>query len=59
MCAAGGSPADRRAVRDAVFSTVNFSGALGVWSFDANGDISLTGTSFYQVQNGQFVAVGR
>ena len=59
VCAAGGNPADRRAIRDAVFSTRNFSGALGVWSFDANGDTTLTATSFYQVQGGQFVALGK
>ncbi len=58
VCAAGHSPADRRAVRDAVFQTHNFRGVLGAWSFDANGDVSLTGTSFYQVQGGQFVAIG-
>jgi branched-chain amino acid transport system substrate-binding protein len=59
VCAAGGNPANRRAMRDAVFNTRNFNGALGIWSFDPNGDISLTGTSFYQVQAGQFVALGR
>jgi len=59
VCAAGGDPASRRELRDAVFSTRNFNGALGVWSFDANGDISLTATSFYQVQGGAFVEVGR
>ena len=59
VCAAGGSPADRRAIRDAVFSLKNFNGVLGAWSLDANGDTSLTGTSFYQVQGGQFVSVGQ
>src|SRR5205085_9857621 len=28
---------DRAAVRDAVFATKNFNGALGTWSFDENG----------------------
>ena len=58
VCAAGHSPADRRAVRDAVFATRAFPGVLGTWSFDPNGDISLTGTTFYQVQGGQFVVIG-
>jgi len=59
VCAAGGNPADRRAVRDAVFGLKDFNGALGPWSLDANGDTSLTGTSIYQVQGGRFVAVGQ
>jgi len=59
VCAAGGDPAIRRAVRDAVFNIRNFTGVLGAWSFDPNGDISLTGTTFYQVQGGQFVLVGQ
>jgi branched-chain amino acid transport system substrate-binding protein len=54
VCAAGGDPANRRAIRDAVFNLKTFSGALGTWSFDANGDISLTGTTFYQVTGGAF-----
>jgi hypothetical protein len=36
-----GDNADSRdAVRDSVLSTMNYSGALGTWSFDSNGDIS-------------------
>lgn len=54
VCAAGGDPANRRAIRDAVFNLKSFSGALGDWSFDANGDISLTGTTFYQITGGAF-----
>ena len=57
VCAAGGNPADRLTLRDAVFSTRYFSGVLGVWSFDPNGDTTLTDTSFYQAQGGQWVAV--
>ena len=41
VCAAGGDPTDRKAVRDAVFAIKDFDGALGTWSFDANGDINL------------------
>jgi branched-chain amino acid transport system substrate-binding protein len=58
VCAAGGDPTDRKAVRDAVFAIKNFDGALGTWSFDANGDTSLTDMTFYQVQGGTYVSVG-
>ena len=58
VCAAGGDPTDRAAVNSAVFAIKNFDGALGTWSFDANGDTSLTDMSFYQVQDGAYVAVG-
>ena len=43
-------PTDRAAVRAAVFAIKDFDGALGTWSFDANGDTSLTDMTFYQVQ---------
>jgi branched-chain amino acid transport system substrate-binding protein len=47
---------DRRAIRDAVFATKNFTkGALGTWSFDENGDTTLTTMSGGQVKSGQFV----
>jgi branched-chain amino acid transport system substrate-binding protein len=58
VCASGGDPTDRKAVRDAVFAIKNFDGALGTWSFDANGDTSLTDMTFYQVQKGAYVALG-
>ncbi|MFN8523243.1 MAG: branched-chain amino acid ABC transporter substrate-binding protein [Chloroflexota bacterium] len=45
---------DRAAVRDAVFGTQNFTGILGTWSIDANGDTTLTGMSGRQVVNGKF-----
>ena len=57
ICTNGGDPTQREAVRAAVFATKNFNGALGTWSFDANGDISLTDTTIYQVKNGQFIFV--
>jgi branched-chain amino acid transport system substrate-binding protein len=41
VCAAGGDPTNRKSVRDAVFAIKDFDGALGKWSFDANGDINL------------------
>ncbi len=45
---------DRTAVRDAVFATKDFDGVLGKWSFDANGDTSLTTMSGYQVTGSEF-----
>jgi len=59
VCAAGGNPTDRKAVRDAVFATKNFNGVLGTWSFDANGDTSLTDMTFYQVTGGKYAPVGQ
>jgi len=58
VCAAGGDPTNREAVRAAVFAIKDFGGALGTWSFDANGDTSLTDMTFYQVQGGGYVSVG-
>ncbi|MFN8412774.1 MAG: branched-chain amino acid ABC transporter substrate-binding protein [Anaerolineales bacterium] len=46
VCAAGGDPTDRAAVNTAVHAIKDFSGALGTWSFDANGDTSLTDMDF-------------
>jgi branched-chain amino acid transport system substrate-binding protein len=45
---------DRAAVRAALAATHDFDGALGHWSFDANGDISLTVLSGNTVKDGQF-----
>ncbi len=58
VCAAGGNPTDRKAIRDAVFAIKDFSGALGTWSFDANGDTTLTDMTIYQVKGGAYSAVG-
>ncbi len=58
VCASGGDPSSRKAVNDAVFAIKNFNGVLGTWSFDANGDTSLTDMSIYQAKNGAYVAVG-
>jgi branched-chain amino acid transport system substrate-binding protein len=46
--------ADRAAIRDAIFATRNFSGALGTWSFGDTGDTSLTAMSGRQIKNGAF-----
>jgi branched-chain amino acid transport system substrate-binding protein len=58
VCAAGGDPSDRASINKAVFAIKNFDGALGTWSFDANGDTSLTDMTFYQVKSGAYVSVG-
>ncbi len=58
VCAADGDPTDRKSIRDAVFSINEFEGALGTWSFDANGDITIPYFLVGQVKNGKFVQVG-
>jgi branched-chain amino acid transport system substrate-binding protein len=58
VCAAGGDPTDRAAINDAVHAIKDFDGVLGTWSFDANGDTTLTDMTFYQVQGGAYVPLG-
>lgn len=58
VCAAGGVPTDRAAVRDAVFATKDYNGVLGTWSFDENGDTSLTDMTGYQAKAGKFETIG-
>ena len=58
VCAAGGDPTDRKQVRAAVIAIKDFDGVLGTWSFDANGDTTLTDMTIYQVQGGAYKAVG-
>jgi len=50
---------DRTAIREAVMGTKDFKGLLGTWSFDANGDTSITTMSGSVVKNGkwEFVTV--
>src|SRR6267378_3205022 len=45
---------DRAAVRDAIFGTRNYSGALGTWSFTETGDTTITAMSGRQIKNGAF-----
>jgi branched-chain amino acid transport system substrate-binding protein len=45
---------DREAIRAAMFATKDYDGVLGKWSFDANGDTSLTAMSGRQVKDGKF-----
>lgn len=58
VCAAGGDPSDRAKVTAAVFAIKDFEGALGKWSFDANGDITLPYFLVGQIQNGAYVDFG-
>ncbi len=58
ICIAGGDPFVRKQVRDAVFAIKDFTGALGTWSFDKNGDTTLTNVTIYQVKGGSFQVVG-
>ena len=46
---------DRAAIRNAIMGTRDFPGVLGQWSFDANGDTSLTAMSGFEVKGGDFV----
>src|SRR5260370_27235688 len=44
---------DRASIRDAVFATRDFDGALGTWSFDSNGDTSLSTMTIQQIVAGK------
>ncbi|MDQ3237722.1 MAG: branched-chain amino acid ABC transporter substrate-binding protein [Actinomycetota bacterium] len=50
---AGGAP-DREAVLQQILATEDYEGVLGTWSFDEDGDTSLTELSVQQIQDGQF-----
>jgi branched-chain amino acid transport system substrate-binding protein len=50
---AGGVP-ERQAVVEQIFATENYKGALGTWSFDDDGDTTLTELSVQRVENGKF-----
>jgi len=50
---AGGVP-ERQAVVEQVFATEDFEGVLGTWSFDEEGDTSLTELSVQTVDGGEF-----
>ena len=58
ICMEGGDATNRETVRAAVFAITEFSGVLGTWSFDENGDTSLTDMTFYEVQDGEFISDG-
>ncbi len=48
---------DRAAVLDAMFTTKDFEGALGKWSFDANGDTTLIAMIGNTVKGGEWTEV--
>ena len=45
---------DRVAIRDVVLATKNYKGILGTWSFDANGDTTLTAMSGNTVKSNKW-----
>lgn len=49
---------ERAAIRDAVLATRDYEGILGRWSFDANGDTTLTTISGREVKSGRFDDAG-
>jgi branched-chain amino acid transport system substrate-binding protein len=49
ITAAGDKGADKQAILDALFATKDRSSALGTYSFDKNGDTSLTDYGIYTV----------
>jgi branched-chain amino acid transport system substrate-binding protein len=51
---AGGDVPDRQAVIEQIFATEDYQGALGTWSFDEDGDTTLTELSVQRVENGEF-----
>jgi branched-chain amino acid transport system substrate-binding protein len=50
----GGGVPDRKAVVEQVFATENYHGVLGTWSFDDDGDTSLTKLSIQEIEDGEF-----
>ncbi len=46
---------DRVKIREAIMSTSNYDGLVGEWSFDAQGDTTLTAFSGFEIKNGAFV----
>jgi branched-chain amino acid transport system substrate-binding protein len=51
---AGGDVPDRQAVIEQIFATEDYQGALGTWSFDEDGDTTLTELSVQRVEGGEF-----
>jgi branched-chain amino acid transport system substrate-binding protein len=51
---AGGDVPDRQAVVEQIFATEDYQGALGTWSFDEDGDTTLTELSVQRVEGGEF-----
>jgi branched-chain amino acid transport system substrate-binding protein len=51
---AGGDVPDRQAVREQIFATEDYKGVLGTWSFDEDGDTTLSKLSILMVEGGEF-----
>jgi branched-chain amino acid transport system substrate-binding protein len=51
---AGGDVPDRKAVIEQVLATQDYKGVLGTWSFDNDGDTSLTKLSIQEIEDGEF-----
>ncbi|MBI3359653.1 MAG: branched-chain amino acid ABC transporter substrate-binding protein [Chloroflexi bacterium] len=52
VCASGGDPRDRDAVRQTALAARDFPGALGRWSLDNRGDLSSVEFGIYRVNQG-------
>jgi branched-chain amino acid transport system substrate-binding protein len=46
---------DRAAILDAIRNTKDYNGAMGTWSFDENGDISLDDIRAFKAEGGKYV----
>jgi branched-chain amino acid transport system substrate-binding protein len=46
---------DRAAILDAIRNTKDYKGAMGTWSFDENGDISLDDIRAFKAEGGKYV----
>ena len=46
---------DRKTIRDTIMSTSDYDGLVGTWSFDKQGDTTLTAFSGFEIVNGAFV----
>ena len=51
---AGGDVPDRQAVLEQIFATEDYKGVLGTWSFDEDGDTTLSELSILRVEGGEF-----
>jgi branched-chain amino acid transport system substrate-binding protein len=51
---AGGDVPDREAVVEQVFATQDYQGVLGTWSFDDDGDTTLTKLSIQEIEDGEW-----
>jgi branched-chain amino acid transport system substrate-binding protein len=51
---AGGDVPERQAVLEQIFATEDYKGVLGTWSFDEDGDTTLSELSILRVEGGEF-----